>query len=146
MPSPPPGFLPIAGMAPKGSGTADFIVAKDELLGDLRETRNRSKQLDGFLVPEVLAAPAAIWVDLKSPGKDDWLVYVGVPSGRFLGDTSIEIPCPPGKVFAVYVRGLKARGGQYVVDSWEWVEADPDGRDFPIGHATRYGSQLWSRD
>ncbi|MGH7192912.1 MAG: hypothetical protein ACREJM_05165, partial [Candidatus Saccharimonadales bacterium] len=108
--------------------------------------RNRSKQLEGFFVPEVLADPTAVWVDLKSPGKDDWLVYVGLPSGRFVEDTSIEIPCPPGKVFAVYVCGLKARGGQYIVDSWEWVEADPGRRDFPIGHATRYGSQLWSRD
>jgi hypothetical protein len=146
MRSPPRGFLPIIGMAPDGSGEANFVVAKDDILADFRETRNRSKQLDGFLVPGILANPSAIWLDLKSPGKDDWLVYCGLPSGRHLQDLSIEIPCPPGKVFAVYLRGLKAAGEQWIVDSWEWLEADPQRRDFPLGHATRYGSQLWSRD
>lgn len=146
MPSAPRGYLPIVGLAPDGSGEANFVVARDAILADFRETRNRSKHLEGFLVPEVLLHPSAIWVALKSPGKDDWLVYVGLPSARFLDDTSIEIPCPPGRVFAVYVRGVRARDGQRVVDSWEWIEADADRRDLPVGHATRYGSRLWIRD
>lgn len=144
MPLAPRGFLPIVGMAPNGSGAADFIIAKDRILGDFRETRNRSKQLDGFLVPAILAAPS--WVDLKNPGKDDSLVYCGLPSGRYLQDTSIEVPSPPGKVFAVYISGRKAAGGQRVVDSWEWIEADPERADLPLGYQTRLGSQLWSRD
>ena len=139
--------MQFSGLSPDGSSRDEqFVVAKDAILGDFRETRNRSKMLEGFLVPAIIAEPSAIWVDLKSPGKDDWLVYVGLPSGRFLQDTSIDIPCPPGKVFAVYVRGARARDAQRVIDSWEWIEADPDRRDFPVGHDTRYGSQLWSRD
>jgi hypothetical protein len=144
MPSAQLGFLPIAGIAPDGSGPADFIVAKDEILGDFREKRNRSKQLDGLLVPAILAAPS--WVDFKSPGKDDSLVYCGLPGSRYLQDLSIEIPCPPGKVFGVYVRGRRAAAGQWVVDSWEWIEADPQRPDFPLAYQTRLGSQLWSRE
>jgi hypothetical protein len=116
MSSPPRGFLQFNGLSPDGSSTAErFVIAKDAILADFRETRNRSKHLEGFL-------------------------------GRFIQDMSIEIPCPPGKVFAVYVRAARARDGQRIVDSWEWIEADPNRRDFPVGHDTRYGSQLWSRD
>ena len=145
IPAPPPGFLAFTGKSSDGSRQEQFVIAKDGILGHFRDARNKTKQMEGFLVPEVLRHPSAIWIDLLSAGKRDWMVYAGVPRGKFLQDPTIEIPCPPGQVFAVYIGGRRATSGHLVVDSWEWLEADPQRSDFPIDHASRYGRRLWTQ-
>jgi len=146
IPIPPPGFFQFPGKAPDGSGQEYFVIAKDGIIGHFRDARNRAKQLEGILVPGLLMQPSAIWADLRSAGKRDWMVFTGLPSGKFLQDTTIEVPCPPGQVFAVYIQGRKATGGQFVVDSWEWLEADHERSGYPIGHTTRYGRRLWTQE
>src|SRR5690554_2379885 len=115
----PSGFCPFKGFNPEGDGELDFLVAKDQILGHFRSTSNRNKQLEGFMVGEVIRRPTAVFADLKSPTKSGWWCYVGKPTGRFLNDRTIQIPIRNGLVFAVYIRSRRAAHGQLVVDSWE---------------------------
>lgn len=142
----PPGFAQFEGLAPDGQSKAWFLVSRDSMLGHFRETRNRSKQLEGFLVPEVVMSPAGIWADLKSAGKTGWLCYVGRPAGRYAADLSIELPIHPNKVFAVYVREQRASEGQFIIDNWEWIPEHPAEKNLPEDHHSRYGKLLWKRD
>jgi hypothetical protein len=141
--SDPPGFISFDGLCPDGSEGCRFIVAKDGILGHLDWSRNRSKMLEGLLCPQIARKPSGIWRDLKSPGKEDWLAYAGLPDSRPMLDMSIEIPIVPGKVFVFYVMSLRGRSGELRVDSWEWVDASPERADFPIDHDTRYGERSW---
>jgi hypothetical protein len=117
-PSEPRGFHQFQGRAPDGTGPCYFAVAKEGLLKEFRETGNRRKLLEGYLLPEVLDEPTGVWQDLKRPGQEQAYCYAGKPSGRYVKDTTIHVPCPPKQVFVVYVAGKPLKDGQLKVIKW----------------------------
>lgn len=130
-------------MAPDGIGRQRFIIPTGENLRNLDENRHREKLLEAALIPEVLDVPLSVWEDLISGGKKGWLCYSGRPSGNMIRNVSINVPCPPQQVFAIYIRDKPAKHGQRIVDWWEWVPCDGENKDFPANYATRYGRRLW---
>jgi len=145
-PKAPPGFHQFEGRCPESGATCYFVVAKDGLLKEFHETGNRRKLLEAYLLPEVLREPVGIWQDLKRPGQEQAYCYAGKPSGRYIKDTTIHVPCPPKQVFVVYVSGLRLKDGQLKVVKWTWVEEAPDHPGFPIDHTSRFGLRLWPQD
>ena len=139
----PAGFVQFEGQSPDGQGRSWFIISKNGLLNHFSERRNRSKLTDGFCVPEVVDSPTGTWIDLIRFGKEEAMCYAGIPDGRFLKDVSVEVPVPPGKVFAIYVAGRRATSGQLLVTDYEWLEEDKQHGGFPIDHHTRFGRRLW---
>jgi hypothetical protein len=140
---PPPGFFQIDGKSPDGMGRDQFVIPLVGNFQYLDENRLRQKMLEAALIPEVLDKPSGIWEDLISSGKTGWLCYSGRASGRLIRNSSINVPCPPSQVFAIYVRETRAHDGQLIVDWWEWVPSDPRNPNFPEEYDARYGKQLW---
>lgn len=141
----PNGYCQFEGMAPDGNGRAWFLVAKNGLLGHFRETRNRNKQLEGYLVPEVVESPDGVWEGLNRPDKKSAYCYCGRVKRRYLRDITVDIPFPKGKVFVVHVGERRASGGQLVIVDWTWDTESNGEPGFPEDHNTRYGRQLWPR-
>jgi hypothetical protein len=145
-PQPPPGFFQFEGQSPDGSGRCWFVIAKGALLKHFQDTGNTQKLLEGCLVPEVLDRPTGAWQDLKRHGQEEAFCYAGKPTGRYIRDSTIQVPCPPGRVFVVYVLGKPMKEGQFKVLKWNWVEEDSGRSGFPVDHETRFGRRLWPPD
>ena len=140
----PPGYFQVEGRTPDGEGAAWFLIPQ-RMAEHFLKTGNRSKFLECALIPDVLKGPTGIWHDLKRDEMKDGLCYCGLPKGRRLA-TGIEVPIPPGKVFAVFVGGQRARGGQYVVQKTNWVQECGERDGFPVDHEERFGRRLWPQD
>ena len=111
----------------------------------LRATGNRQKLLEGFAIPEVVSSPKGAWQGWGRPGQENAYAYAGIPSGRYLS-ASVELPCPPGKVFVVYVSARPMQSGHLRIIKWGWVEQDPNRPGFPVDHETRFGRRLWPQE
>jgi hypothetical protein len=134
------GYYEFEGMAPSGEGRGTFRIVKDGILEHFRKTGDSARLLEGLLVPAVIESPAAVFQGLKREGQEEVLVYVGVPSDRFIRNHNIRIPCPPGRTFLVFVTlDLK-------VVKWRWEEADSERPGFPTDYETRFGRRLWPPD
>jgi len=141
----PDGYFQFEGMAPDGNARAWFLVAKNGILGHFQNTHNRNKQLEAYGIPEVIQNPSGVWAGLGRPDKQGAYCYSGRVTGRYIGDTSVHVPPPLGKVFVVHVGERRAQGGQFHITDWNW-DTEANGKPgFPEDHDTRYGRQLWPR-
>lgn len=141
-PSTPPGHFQFEGQCPDGSRPCWFVISKQSVLGHYRDSGHNFKAMEARLIPQVVGAPSGIWVNLKRDDQEEAICYCGQPEGRF-HDSTIEIPCPPGHVFAVYISPRRARGRQFKVTKWGWVEEDSRSPGFPVDHINRFGRRLW---
>ena len=144
-PDAPPGFHQFEGQSPDGTGRCWFAIANDSLTSLLRATGNRHKLLEAFAIPEIVSSPKGSWQGWGRTGQEQALAYAGIPSGRYMS-ASIELPCPPGKVFVVYVSARPMQTGHLKIIKWGWVEGDPNRSGFPVDHETRFGRRLWPQD
>lgn len=94
----------------------------------------------GYLVPEVLARPAAVFRGLLREGDEPrrgagWLCYVGQPRTAF-DDTGRSVPAHPDRVFLVFVND------EGVAYNWYWCASDAHQPGLPEGYADRFREQL----
>lgn len=87
------------------------------------------------LVQEVVAHPDIVFGDLKRPGQDEGLCYVGEPVHDRPAE-GIEIPRRKGLVFAVVVMP----SGK--ISDWRW----DDWPDYPDGWEKRFGRIAWPKN
>jgi hypothetical protein len=88
------------------------------------------------LIKEVGENPTAIYQGWNRLGYEESLCYVGRPRIDFPSD-GIELPRPPGKVFAVFVTA----SGK--CEDWRWEPCDPKNPELIENHDTRFGKKIW---
>ena len=94
----------------------------------------------GFVVPEILAKPTAIFkglaLDKDEPRRGaGWLCYSGRPT-RCFEDDGKEFACPPKRVFLVFVNS------EWVAYNWYWHPEDHIETGLPTGYKERFEEKV----
>jgi hypothetical protein len=94
----------------------------------------------GYLVPEVLLSPTAIFkgltLDSDEPQRGaGWFCYAGLPTWCFEHDGR-QFPAPKNRVFLVFVND------EWIAYNWYWCAADPDRPELPKAHAERFRERV----
>jgi len=122
------------------SGKQQAIQLDYDKLRDLpRKGLGKVKEA-GYIVPEVLAKPAAVFRGLKRDTDEPhrgtgWLCYVGRPRSCFEDDGRSVSP-RQDRVFLVFVTD------EWVAYNWYWYAADERQATLPEGHAGRFPERL----
>ena len=94
----------------------------------------------GYIVPEILQKPAAIFEGLRREEDEDprgvgWRCYCGIPEQSYRTDGT-KAPPYRGQVYVVFVND------EGVAYNWRWEKADPDNLNLPADHQTRFKKRL----
>jgi len=133
------GALAFMGVDPATGRQRPIQLDHDKLKDLPRKGAGKVKEA-GFIVPEVLAKPSAIFRGLKRDSDEPrhgsgWLCYVGLPSRCFEDDGRAVQP-RSDRVFLVFVTD------EWIAYNWYWYAADPYQPGFPQDHAERFLERL----
>lgn len=142
-------------MSPKGGHRRDFIlldavdpadgkpckvqISHDRLMAVAKRSIGQTKEC-GYIVPEILQKPTAIFEGLRQDEDEDrrgvgWRCYCGIPSVAYRTDGS-ECQPWPDEVFLIFIND------ENVAYNWRWEKADPDDLDLPIHYEERFKRRL----
>lgn len=131
--------LAFPGVDPKTGRTVPIQLAFEKIRALPKLGAGKVKEA-GFIVPEVLAKPTAIFQGLTRDADDSkrgagWRCYAGRP-GKCFEDDGRSVPPPPNRVFVVFVND------ENVAYNWYWCSSDPSDATLPEGYAERFHERL----
>jgi hypothetical protein len=135
------GRLTIRAHDPETGGEIEVYVSYERLQAIAKRSRGQVMEA-AEQVPQVLQQHGPEWEGLRNDEDEDrqaggvgWRCYCGVPDRSYTPDGD---RCPPrrGGVFLVFVNEDR------VAYNWRWEPADPDDRNLPRGHQTRFRRRL----
>jgi hypothetical protein len=131
--------LAFVGIDPQSGQQRPIQLAYEKLRDLPRRGLGKVKEA-GYIVPEVLGKPTAIFQGLThdedEPRRGEgWLCYVGRPTISF-EDDGRAVPPRSNRVFLVFVNA------EWVAYNWYWYAADPYDGSLPLDHAERFRKRL----
>ncbi len=94
----------------------------------------QAKEL-GFILPEVLRKPTAIFQGIREEGESEWLCYCGLPSHSYHKDGTRRAPYED-EVYLVFVNADR------VAYNSRWEKCDPDNPKVPSNIDGRFHQRL----
>ena len=94
----------------------------------------------GFIVPEILQHPTAIFEGLTKDDDEDrrgvgWRCYCGIPSKSYRTD-GVAQNAFPGQIFLVFVNQ------EAIAYNWRWEKCDQADFRLPENHSQRFKRRL----
>lgn len=132
-------YLTLEAVDPITGKMGSVSVSFERMQAVGRRSMGHAKEC-GFLVPEILQAPTAVFEGLRLDEDEDtrgvgWRCYCGIPTKAYHSDGS-ERRAYPGQVYLVFVND------EGVAYNWRWEKADSDNPRLPQNHAQRFRKQL----
>jgi hypothetical protein len=140
----PRGYVSVRGKNPFGNEEIEVFLSKEKV-DNLERYGPEWKFKAAFSIPDLLQNPCVIFKGLKRENFEEAYCYSGVPTLWLQQiDPKIEIPFPPGRIFAVYVG--KNPDQRLVILDWEKRKEDPQHRGYPENWKTDFGEPIWQPD
>ena len=131
--------LTIEAIDPESGKTCRILISHDRMQSVALRGMGHAKEC-GFLVPEVLQRPAAVFEGLRRDDDEDrygygWRCYSAVPTRSFSPDGRDQAPYRD-QVFVVFVNESR------VAYNWRWEKADAGDPSLPMNHEVRFRKRL----
>ena len=132
-------YLTLQALNPADGSMCEVMVSFERMQTVGRRSMGQAKEC-GYIVPEVLQSPTAIFQGLCRDEDEDrrgagWRCYCGIPDQAYHSDGTSRRPYP-GQIFLVFVND------EGVAYNWRWEKADPDSPEVPQHHTERFRERL----
>ncbi len=129
----------LSAIEPATGKMTTVLLSHPRLLSVARRGKGQVMET-GFIVPEILQRPTAIFEGLTQEEDEDrrgvgWHCYCGTPSKSYRTDGTVQNPFA-GQVFLVFVN----QDG--IAYNWRWENADPADAKLPGNHSLRFKRRL----
>ena len=129
----------LSAIEPATGKMTTVLLSHPRLLSVARRGKGQVMET-GFIVPEILQRPTAIFEGLTQEEDEDrrgvgWHCYCGTPSKSYRTDGTVQNPFA-GQVFLVFVN----QDG--IAYNWRWENADPADAKLPENHRLRFKRRL----
>ncbi len=131
--------LRIEAINPQDGQRVEVQISYERMQAVARRGMGQAKEC-GFIVPEILQKPTAIFEGLTQDEDEDrrgfgWRCYCGIPSRAYHPDGTARAAYPD-QVFLVFVND------EHVAYNWRWERSHPDDPRLPENHEIRFKKRL----